>query len=140
MSTHTFQEELALSKQAYEDLDRAIQGTHDIDPTTVRDQFQTLHTILLSLQRQAHYANARATAERDALQSEVHNELVDREANAARVADRQRFLFERTTALPGQANAYERAAQSAAFVEAAIVSLCPHTMQRSTGCEQLSQR
>jgi hypothetical protein len=66
---------------------------------------------------------------------------VDREANAARVSDRQRFLFERAAAQAGQAAASERAAQSAFFVESALVSLCPHhPCPPASGCVQLAER
>jgi len=80
----------------------------------------------------------RHTTELDALRSEVHCELVDREANAARISERQRFLFERPTAQAGQAAANERASASAAYVEAALVALCPHSNPRSSGCDQIS--
>jgi hypothetical protein len=104
-----------------------------------------IHTALTSalhdintLQRTLEHMKTRHTIESDLLRAEVHSELVDREANAARVADRQRFLWERSVALPGQAAAGDRAAASAAYVEAALSALCPHSTPRSNGSEQLA--
>ena len=108
------------------------------------DQLQTLvarasrlHNLLLQAIRHDAASIARARIERDSVKLEMHAELVDREANSARVADRQRLLFERSAAQPGQASAGERAVQSAAYVEAALASLCPHGAAVSVGCEQL---
>ena len=134
------QEGLTLSKALYEEMDLALTegvDTGQVDAGSVRSKARTLNKILQAANRQRSFEKARATAELDALRSEMHSELVDREANAARVAERQRFLFERHTAQPGQAAAADRASQSAAFVEAALVSLCPHTTTVSPGCAQL---
>lgn len=103
----------------------------------ILDTLDTLKTVLLSIQRELAHNQSRFTAERDALRSELHCESVDREANAARVAERQRFLFERAVALPGQGDASDRASASAAFVEAAMASVCPHGPAPASGCEAL---
>jgi hypothetical protein len=103
----------------------------------ILDTLDSLKTTLLSIKREISHNQSRFTAERDALRSELHCESVDREANAARVAERQRFLFERAVALPGQGDASDRASASAAFVEAAMASLCPHGPPPASGCEAL---
>lgn len=130
---------LLLSKQVYEAADTAIRNETEIDLAAVRSAAKKLNKLLLVLARQQSFEKARSTVENDTLRAEMHAELVDREANAARVAERQRFLFERAAAQHGQAAAGDRAAQSAAFVEAALVSLCPHTTHISLGCAQLDE-
>ena len=130
---------LSMSKSLYEAADAAIRNDSQIDLAAVRSTAKKLNKLLLGLARQQNFEKTRSTTENDVLRAEMHAELVDREANAARVAERQRFLFERAAAQQGQAAAGDRAAQSAAFVEAALVSLCPHTTPISPGCAQLDQ-
>ena len=92
---------------------------------------------LLRQQRALEHAKHRARAEVDLLRSELHGELVDREANAARVNERQRCIFEREQALAGQSTAHARAQASAAYLEAALVSLDVHTHSVGHGCQVL---
>ena len=131
-------EGLDLTKKLHQTVDASLNGNGHVDLSEVRSAAKRLNKILQGVARHRTFEKARSTAELDALRSEMHTELVDREANAARVAERQRFLFERSSAQNGQAVAAERAAQSAAFVEAALVSLCPHTASQSPGCSQLA--
>ena len=131
-------EGLSLTKNLFEAADAAINDNEPIDTGSVRSVAKRLNKLLQTMARQQSVEKARATAEIDTLRAEMHAELVDREANGARVAERQRFLFERHAAQNGQASAADRAAQSAAFVEAALVSLCPHTTTHAPGCAQLS--
>lgn len=86
-----------------------------------------LAKLLKQARRRAEHERARVQAERDILKLEMEAELVDREANSARVLDRQRLLYGRTVALPGQPNVFEKAMLSAALVEAAINVITPHT-------------
>ena len=136
---------LALTSELHDEVQAAITNDEPLDLHTLKKKLKTLNRLfseqkqeLTQTKRTLHFEKLRATVERDALRAEVHAELVDREANAARVAERQRFLFERSAALPGQLSASERAGASAAFVEAALVALCPQTAVTSSGCEQLS--
>ena len=132
------QEGLGLTKNLFEAADNAINDNEPLDSGVVRSTAKRINKLLQTMARQQSVEKARATAELDTLRAEMHAELVDREANGARVAERQRFLFERNAAQNGQASASDRAAQSAAFVEAALVSLCPHTTTHASGCAQLS--
>lgn len=132
-------EGLSLTKSLYEAAEAAIRNESQMDAASVRQSAKKLNKLLLTLARQQNCEKTRATIELDTLRAEMHAELVDREANAARVAERQRFLFERQAAQHGQSAAADRAAQSAAFVEAALVSLCPHPTRPSPGCKQLDQ-
>ena len=97
-----------------------------------------LDTTLTHIARHMHHQHARHQCERDVMRTELHLEAVDREANSARVMERQRFLFERSSALPGQADASDRANASAAYVESALSALCPHAVQPTSGCEALA--
>jgi hypothetical protein len=116
-------------------------GDSPTDETLVslRQDLQQLHLLVQAEARQSAEERARFLVEKDVMREEMHAEHVDREANAARVAERQRFLFERSVAQPGQASAAERASASASFVEAALASLCPHVAQKSPGMAQLAE-
>ena len=110
--------------------------TTTCDAQTIKALEEIRHT-LVQIQHQIAHEKARHITEKDILRAELHCEAVDREANAARISDRQRFLFERAVALPGQAEASDRAAASASYVEAALASLCPHNVAHMPGCEAL---
>ena len=105
----------------------------------LRSDLQELSSSIEGSLRQNTLERARFISERDLLLQEVHAEQVDREANISRIAERQRFLFERQTAQSGQATAADRAVASASYVEAALASLCPHVTQTSPGCSQLHE-
>lgn len=87
-----------------------------------------------ALARQLDDERARHELELKTIRREIHDELIDREANAARIIDRQRALFERS-GLDGQLSAHERAIASANFVESAIAALCPNPPPHSSDCE-----
>lgn len=132
---------LSLTKDLYE---RSAKG-EQISTDELQKHFRTLNKLFSEQERALKKARRdlsaekiRHTTELDVLRSEVHCELVDREANAARVSERQRFLFERPVAQVGQTAANERAAASAAYVEAALVALCPHPIPHSSGCDQIA--
>mgnify|MGYP004366846045 FL=1 len=112
--------------------------SNQVLPREIYTGMDELYKLLLSTDRERAHENMRSTIELDTIRSEMHMELVDREANAARVAERQRFLFERSSAQAGQASAAERASASASYVEAALAALCPHTTPASPGCAQLA--
>lgn len=130
------------------DLDNTIALSDELvreltkSPPNTADALQNAHSLqqqLQTLKRQLMDLKARNTAERDILSMEMHHELVDREANAARTADRQRYIFERSSALTGQLSAFDKASQSTAFVESAVANLCPYaTNNPSTGCHSLA--
>jgi len=62
---------------------------------------------------------------------EMRRELVDREANSARVDERVRVMAERDNG--GKAGTYDRAVNSAASIHAAIGRLCGHTLNVGNG-------
>ena len=130
---------LALLSEIHKQLHQATENGTPLTCAAILDRLLQLQQALQSEQREHAFLEARAVMEKDQLRSELHCELVDREANAARVIERQRFLFERSTAQPGQSSAAERASASALYVEAALVALCPHSTPRSPGCTQLAE-
>ena len=142
MSTSTpAAEGLSLTKQLYQQLQK---GAEKIPLSELSVHLKTLNRLfseqdkaLKGLKRTLDDQSKRHVIELDSLRSEIHCELVDREANAARIIERQRFLFERSVAQPGQLHGHDRAAASAAYVEAALSALCPHTITPSSGCDAL---
>lgn len=138
-------EGLRTSKALHQSLTDVNNGTATLDVPSALKQVRLLNKIINELHKQLKTIErkqtvnaARRVAEYDCLRSAMHCELVDREANAARISDRQRFLWERSNAQAGQASAAERAGASAAYVEFALASLCPHVLARSAGCDQLA--
>jgi hypothetical protein len=81
---------------------------------------------LARLARLLDHARLRHAAEMAVLHDEMRSELVDREAHAARTAERYRLALERDA--PTQAATFDRARSSAAAIEAAIAELAPREM------------
>lgn len=107
--------------------------------SSLRQDLRQLQVLVQAEARRTAAERQRFLVEKDVLRQEMHAEQVDREANSARVAERQRFLFERAASQPGQSAAGERAVASASFVEAALASLCPHISEKSPGSAQLAE-
>ena len=68
----------------------------------------------------------------------ARSDLIDRDANAQRVLERQIALFERAGS-EGQLAAYQRAGASAQFVVNALAQLHVAGETRSAACEALEQ-
>jgi hypothetical protein len=90
-----------------------------------------------AMQRHASDDALRADVRENILREAVHDELIDREANAARVQDKQRAAFEGRDV--AALSALDRANQTVASVEASIASLCPHQLQRAPGVSVLAE-
>lgn len=69
------------------------------------------------------------------INEEVRGELVDREANNARVAERFRMQLDRENS----SLSFDRALNSAAVVESSIAALCPHVNGMSSGTVMLME-
>lgn len=67
------------------------------------------------------------------INEEVRGELVDREANNARVAERFRMQLDRENS----SLSFDRALNSASVVESSIAALCPHVNGMSSGTVML---
>jgi len=131
------QKNIALAKRLFEIADHLSTHKQLPDQTEwshVRKLAKSLMRAVTASERRRAFEAQRAIVDKDVMRSEMHFELVDREANAARVVERQRFLYERPVAQNGLSQAFDRAASSASFVQAALVALCPHTNPPSRGC------
>ena len=90
-----------------------------------------------AMQRIAKDEALRADVRENVLREAVRDELIDREANAARIQDRQRLLLEQAGATE-TLSAFDRAATSASSVEASIAALCPHQTRVASGVAVLA--
>ena len=88
-----------------------------------------------AMQRHASDDAVRADVRENILREAVRDELIDREANAARVLDRQRTLAETQH---GGVAVFERSIASARAVEAAVGALCPHHVSMTPGAAVLA--
>ena len=132
-------EALTATKALYDAISQLqSEGGHELDLDAVKRVVKQANAAIHQVMRESAMVKVRARAEQDTLRAEIHSELIDVAANAARVADRQRALFERHQALSGQLSAHDRAAASASYVEAALAALCPNGHTRSSGCDQLA--
>ena len=96
---------------------------------TANKQIHALHKLLC-------HADERHAVERAIVNEELRAELVDREANAARVSDRFRAIAEQCRGeVSTNSNVdstfdstFDRASQAANRIESTISALCPHTL------------
>ena len=104
---------------------------------------------IAKLKRELADTRERWEVERAILDEEMRSEIVDREANGARTADRYRTLFEacfddgftRTEKTQDRAEAtYERAIASAGAIEQSIALLCTHPLSGNPGTALLVKR
>lgn len=116
-------EGLAATKELYGALRAAAKGKGALEHKELMKLCKAANATIAKQRGHIREARARSRAERDILQMEVRADLVDREANAARVMEKQRFLFERSHARQGVGIAHDNACASVAFIEAALMSL-----------------
>ena len=90
-----------------------------------------------AMQRHASDDAVRADVRENILREAVRDELIDREANAARVHDKQRAMFEGRDS--AALSALEKANHTVAGVEASLASLCTHQLQRAPGVSVLAE-
>tara|TARA_B110001454_G_scaffold76615_1_gene74205 strand:- start:157 stop:594 length:438 start_codon:yes stop_codon:yes gene_type:complete len=96
--------------------------------TVTREEVQTwsrdvaqLNASLAELKRQLHALQEEHDVNTALMRNAMRNELIDREGNAARVAEKQRGLLEsKFGATRSEMLTYERAMQSANAIEAAL--------------------
>ena len=89
-----------------------------------------------AMQRHASDEAVRADVSLSILREAVRDDLIDREANAARVLDKQRGMLECN---PDAASAFERAHAAANAVESAVIALCPHQTRHASGVALLAE-
>ena len=113
----------------------------DAQAKVALDATKTLHKRLRELERQNEDSDGNAFPSIDFPELKklaahankaVQAMLIDREANAARIQDRQRLLLQQADATE-TLSAFDRAATSASSVEASIAALCPHQTRVAAG-------
>lgn len=82
----------------------------------------------------AHFESQRHLSELAAMRDVIQCELTDREANAARVAERQQVLNDRAD---GTGVAFERAVQAAEAIEEMLLGLELQSMHKNQECGRL---
>lgn len=82
----------------------------------------------------AHFESQRHLSELASMRDVIQCELTDREANAARVAERQQVLNDRAE---GPGVAFERAVQAAEAIEEMLLGLELQSMHKSQECGRL---
>ena len=136
---------LSATKELHRRLREAMEGADLVGvhgPS--KEEFKKLKTLaadankaVQAMQRHASDDAVRADVRENVLREAVRDELIDREANAARILDKQRAIFEGRDAT--SLAAFDRANQTVASVEASVASLCPHQLQRATGVSVLAE-
>jgi hypothetical protein len=101
------------------------------DKKKAKTTVKNAHTTIVALRRRYHEQFHRHRIEKASILAEISGELVDRAANAIRVADRQKFLYEKS--VHRNVQVLEHATAGASYVEAAIASLCPHIESKTEG-------
>ena len=105
-----------------------------VDWTALKTLAADANKAVQALRKHAASEALRADVREAILREAIHHELIDREANAARVLDKQRAINEGTR---GEA-AFERAQQAATAIEQSIATLCPHQTAHSPGVALLA--
>jgi hypothetical protein len=102
-----------------------------------RSTVRLANSELARMAKQLATTEERHKVERAVIAEEMRSELVDREANVARTAERFRVLQGRSGST---GNTYERAVNSVSAVEASIAQLCSHALNRNGGSVLLFER
>lgn len=103
---------------------------------SVPPQVRAANVEIARLARRLSASEARAQVEKALVAEEMRGELISREANAARTAERFRILAEKQ----GGAATHERAVNAAAVVEMQVAEMCSHPLNRSNGTALLVER
>ena len=85
---------------------------------------------ILRMSKMMAASEERHKVEMGVIAEEMRSELVDREANVARTAERFRVLQDRSGST---GNTYERAVASSSVVESAIAQICSHALNANGG-------
>ena len=96
-----------------------------------------LGALLLGCARMASQQAAAHKAELAAMRDVIATELVDREANAARVVERQQVLSDRANTGSAQHVPFERAQQASEAIEEMLLSLELNCTSKSAECGRL---
>ena len=105
------------------------------ETTNLKELASKANKAVQAIQRLARDEAVCADVRLNIMREAVRDELIDREANAARILDRQRTLTE--SQREGSA-ILERSLTSARGIEAAIGALCPHQAHAAPGVAVLA--
>ena len=108
------------------DLRALIEAVNDEE---VSKQLKNVERHLLSLARKLDFERNRRNVDLQVLRGELREELIAREANVARISEKQRAHFEHPDAAPGMLSIAERASVASSCVEAAIRSMDIHALK-----------
>ena len=110
------------------DLRALIEAVNDEE---VCKQLKSVERHLLSLARKLDFERNRRNVDLQVLRGELREELISREANVARISEKQRAHFEHPEhSAPGMQSIAERASVSSSCVEAAIRSMDIHAVKQ----------
>lgn len=88
-----------------------------------------------AMQRSVQDERMCASVRENVLRQSVRDDLIDREANAARIQERQRTTYDGNEK---GLHVWERSNQVVAAVESSVAALCPHRAQRTAGVALLA--
>ena len=119
------------------ELEKTLAGDEPFDRKAAVKVLKTAQSTISSLRRHNFNQKTRHRVEKDILLSEIDNEQVDRSANAIRISDRQRQLFERS--VHQNVSILDTSIASAGFIENQLSSLCPHANSKADGSREVER-
>lgn len=136
------QSALSTTKRAWKEMkEHEVQGAPAKKIKEWRAVTAQANKEIVKLQRELEATRQRATVERDILAEEMRSELVSREANAVRTADRYSAFSDRLDDDSATAKGvYQRAVRAAASIEASLAGLCTHALNVGSGTAKLVER
>ena len=118
-------------------LEKTLAGDEPFDRKAAAKTVKTAQSTISSLRRHNFNQKTRHKVEKDIMQAELANEQVDRSANAIRIADREKQLYERS--VHQNVSVLDTAVVSAGFIENSLSSLCPHTHSKADGSREVER-
>ncbi len=134
-------EALDATKRSHKEMKTHARDTSSIDADTLsrwRTTMAEANKEIARLSRLLTHENERHKIDIAVITEEMRRELVDREANSARVDERYRVMAEKDSG--GRSGTYDRAVNSALSIDACIGQLCAHALNVNTGTTLLMER
>ena len=131
---------MADTKRVFEEMKSCKKEKRAPPPKMIRDWqavVRAANAEISRMSKQMAASEERHNVEMSVISEEMHSELVDREANTARTAERFRMLQDRSGS---NGNAYEKAISSSSVVESAIAQICCHSLNSSGGSVLLYEK
>lgn len=134
-------EALDATKQSHKEMKAYMSEPMAVDSATLlswRTTMAEANREIARLSKVLANENERRKIEIAVITEEMRRELVDREANSARVDERYRVMAERDNGV--KSGTYDRAVNSALSIDACIGQLCGHALNVNQGTTLLMQR